>query len=39
MNDYTQEEQTAITTQIDSDLAKLDAGSHEVNASGELVEK
>lgn len=39
MNELTKEQCEEIISQVNSDLAKIDAGTHEVNAAGELVEK
>ena len=38
MSNYTREQADAIQAQIDSDLAKLEAGTHHV-VDGQLVEK
>lgn len=39
MTELTKEQIEVIKAQVEGDLAKLNAGTHEVNASGELVEK
>jgi len=39
MTEFTKQQIEEIKAQVDGDLAKLNAGTHEVNAAGELVEK